>query len=119
MCCFKKYLTVRKIGSLLLLFILMRLVPFNILHDHNNTFANYDAFTTLPTSHSYEKSIILDDLSCTFDQYLTLLSQSFVVNTCSTHNVPFVYYNGTNHKPELESWFQSLDKLNKGSPKLT
>jgi len=114
----KKFLTRARIGLILLLLISVRLVPFNLLHYHNNQFANFEAFNN-STGHQLTKEAISNDAPyCEFHKFLSLTSNSFVLDVGNNLLEPASYDIVITTIVEPKSTYLHLDILNKGSPLL-
>jgi len=107
-----------RIGIILLLLITVRLVPFNLLHYHNNQFANFEALNSWAGHQSTEEAISNDAPYCAFHQFLSLTSNIFVLD------VGHKLLDSANLEItitiiiELKSSYLLFDILNKGSPLL-
>ena len=113
-----KIFTRARIGLILLLLISVRLVPFNLLHYHNNQFANFEALNSSAGHQSTEEAISNDAPYCEFHQFLSLTSSSFVLDVEDKLLEPASYDIVVTSIVESKSTYLHLDILNKGSPLL-
>ena len=113
-----KIFTRARIGLILLLLISVRIVPFNLLHYHNNQFANFDALNSWSEHQSTEEAISNDASYCAFHQFLSLTSNSFVLDVGNNLLEPARYDFVIIIIVESKSTYLYLDILNKGSPLL-
>jgi hypothetical protein len=113
-----KAFTSSRTSLILLLLISVRLVPFNLLHYHNNQFANFDALINGAGHQSTEEAISNEVPYCAFHQFLSLTSNSFVLNVGVNLLKPARYDIVITTLVESESTYLHLDILNKGSPLL-
>lgn len=113
-----KILTRFRISLILLLLISVRLVPFNLLHYHNNQFASFEVFSGNVGNQSDTETISNDTPYCTFHQFLSLTSNGFVLEVDNGLREPVGYEIGDTAIIELSSTLLFFDILNKGSPLL-
>ena len=108
----------RNFISLTLLFlILLRLVPFNLLHYHNGEFASFNVSSNAANSqNTSESSLIEATNSCTFHEFLDLINHGFFIDPqlqifeAPLFNEEFILY--TENRLDVISIYL----LNKGSP---
>lgn len=114
-----KIFTRIRISLILLLIISVRLVPFNLLHYHNNQFANFTALNNFDKPFSHEETISDDIPYCVFHKFLTLTAGSFVLASDALKVEPVIKNSASIFQIELRetSWLFAI--LNKGSPRLT
>ncbi len=113
-----KILTRARISLILLLLISVRLVPFNLLHYHNNQFASFDALVSSSEHYSTEETISDDPPYCTFHQFLSLTSNSFVLAIGVEIFEPIINNSGLTLQIESRAKHLLFNNLNKGSPLL-
>ncbi len=113
-----KILTRARISLILLLLISVRLVPFNLLHYHNNQFASFEIFTDDVSHQSSTETLSNDAPYCTFHQFLSLTSNGFVLEIDNELIEAVNHDIGTTVVFELSSTLLFFDILNKGSPVL-
>lgn len=113
-----KILTGTRISLILLLLISVRLVPFNLLHYHNNQFASFEVFSGGVGNQSATAAISNDTPYCTFHQFLSLTSNGFVLEIDNELFESVKHEIGTTTIIELSSTLLFFDILNKGSPLL-
>ena len=113
-----KILTRARISLILLLLISVRLVPFKLLHYHNNQFASFEMFIDDVSHQSSTETISNDAPYCTFYQFLSLTSNGFVLEIDNGLIEAVNNDIGTTVVIELSSTLLLFDILNKGSPQL-
>ena len=111
-----KIFTRARIGLVLLLLISVRLVPYNLLHYHNNQFANFAALNRSASHQSTEETISNDAPYCTFHQFLSLTSNIFVLDSEAEIIEPIINNLGATIEFESRAKYLLFDILNKGSP---
>ena len=105
-----------RIGLILLLLISVRLVPFNLLHYHNNQFANFEALSNNARHQSTEEAISNDAPYCAFHQFLSLTNNSFTLDSETQIIEPVTNNTGLTLQYESRAKYLLLNILNKGSP---
>ena len=113
-----KILTRTRISLTLLLLISVRLVPFNLLHYHNNQFASFEMFIDDVSHQSSTETISNDAPYCTFHQFLSLTSNSFVLDIDAEIFEPIINNTGLTLQIESRAKYLLSNILNKGSPLL-
>jgi hypothetical protein len=113
-----KILNRARISLILLLLISVRLVPFNLLHYHNNQFASFDLFSDAVSHQSATETISNDAPYCTFHQFLSLTSNGFLFEHDNEIVEPVIDDRGSTEIIGLSSALLLFDILNKGSPLL-
>ena len=116
--CIKKNFQRNGISLVLLLLISIRLVPFNLLHYHNNKFADFEALGITNGRQQIEDTITLERNGCSFHQFLSLISHNFVFDAEYKISEPIEYGIGTTPISDSKAEFILFEILNKGSPKL-
>jgi len=78
----KKLFSRNLISLALLLLILLRLVPFNLLHHHNGEFASFNVSVDISdTQTTNERFLDEASNSCTFHQFLDLINHGFFIDS--------------------------------------
>ena len=113
-----KFLARTRISLILLLLISVRLIPFNLLHYHQNQFAGLQTLRGNVGIQSDAKAIYKDIPTCSFDQFLSLTSTGFVLGSCPDFIVSASTEIGKTIILELRAKQLLHEILNKGSPLL-
>jgi hypothetical protein len=111
-------ITRNKISIVLLFLLSLRVVPFGLLHYHNNHFANSDALSVIADLPSEEVTLDIENPACSFHQFLTLVNNGFVVEMESEMLEPVVIGTDLIVLPESRVKYLLFKILNKGSPLL-
>ena len=111
-----KFRTRARISLILLLLISVRLVPFNLLHYHNNKFASFKMFIADVSHQSSTETLSNDAPYCTFHQFLSLTSNGFVLEIDNDLIEAVNHDIGITVVIEHSSTLPLFDILNKGSP---
>ena len=105
--------------SLVLLFLMViRVVPYGLLHYHNNYFANFEALSIIADLPPEEVALDIENPACSFHEFLTLISNGFITEVESK------ILNSKDPNTGSTVLFDSVAKhhlfeiLNKGSPRL-
>lgn len=105
--------------SIVLLFLLsLRVIPFGLLHFHNNNFTNFDALGVIAELPSEEVTLEIENPACSFHQFLTLVNNGFVVEMECEMLGPVVIGTDLIVLPESRVKYLLFKILNKGSPLL-
>ena len=111
-------ITRKRLSVVLLLLIVIRVVPYGLLHYHNNYFANFEALSIIADLPSEEVSLDIANPSCSFHEFLTLINNGFITEVDSKT------LNSKDPNTGSTVLFDSVAKhhlfeiLNKGSPRL-
>ena len=110
--------TRNRLSVVLLFLMVIRVVPYGLLHYHNNIFANFEALSIIADLPSEEVSLDIANPACSFHDFLTLLSNGFVTEVGSKVLNTKVLNTGSTVLFDSETKHHLFDILNKGSPRL-
>ena len=110
--------TRNRLSIVLLFLMVIRVVPFGLLHYHNNNFANFEALSIIADLPSEEESLDIANPACSFHEYLTLISNGFVTVVESEILNTKVLNTGSTILFDSVTKHHLFDILNKGSPEL-
>jgi len=111
-------ITRNRISVVLLLLMVIRVVPFGLLHYHNNQFANFEALSIIADLPSEEVSLDISNPACSFHDFLTLISNGFVTEVESEILNTKIPNTGSTILFDSVTKYYLFDILNKGSPRL-
>lgn len=103
-----------KVSLVLLLLIAIRVVPFGLLHYHNNQFGGITLNN--PTSHTVNAGLSNYISYCTLDDFLSLTTSGFVLATEYELPLPIQFETTNTVAVDSGSNYLLFEILNKGSP---
>jgi len=111
-----KILTRARVSLVLLVLISVRLIPYNLLHYHNNQFTSLEVLNIKTGHKSTEEAISNEAPKCSFHQFLSLTNNSFVLDVESQIFEPTGNYIGATLQIESRAKYLPFSIMNKGSP---
>lgn len=115
----KKILSRNNVSIALLFLVLLRLVPFNLLHYHNGVFASFKASTNIFISENNSDYQLAEKTSsCSFHQFLDLINHAFSLDATFQYVTTSLFGNNQSIYFEGQSTDVAIYILNKGSPML-
>lgn len=109
-------ITRNRISIVLLFLITLRVVPFGLLHFHNNHFASFDALSLIADFPEEDESLDIAKPACSFHQFLTLINNGFVVEDETEISEPDIKSTEPTVLSESKVKYLLLGIWNKGSP---
>ena len=109
-------LTKERISLILLILISVQLIPFNLLHFHNNQFGGFTVISIESGIGSEALQIKAKAPTCTFDKFLSLQNQNFTFEELHLEVGSSLFEEGLNFINQSKFELLPSDILNKGSP---